>query len=173
MRQAESEKVALEHELIEARAAIDETESALAASQEARIEREREHQIELARVQTATPVQLVDQGAQLLGVSDITTDGTNVSMPVETYRKVVLVLVSHHEYVTVKEPRWLSDEAKYKSEISGWKVMEIKWSATDALNASIIAGLKDVVSHTKTTTFIEKAAWSAAGFAAGAIFGKL
>jgi hypothetical protein len=173
VRQAEVEKADLARQIADARTVIDETEAALAQSRQERLAREVEFQAQLAHVQTATPTQLVDQGSQILGVTDISTDGKVVTMSVETWRKAVTMMVDDVEYKTVRAPQWLADEAKYKSEISDFKALEIKRDKKDALNESIIVGLKDVISHQKTMGFFEKAAWTGVGFTAGVVFIKL
>jgi hypothetical protein len=173
VRTAEAERDSLAGEIVTARAVIDQSAAALQASYDARIAREREFQAQLAHVQTATPVELVDQGSAILGVTDIRTDGVDVTMSVGTYRKVVTALVSNQEYINVKEPRWLSDEALYKQQISDWKALEIKWTRDRVLSDGVIADLKDVISHNKRSSFLEKAAWAGGGFVAGYLASKL
>lgn len=169
VRQAETQVTALDTQLEAKDGAIAATEAALEASRLAALEREKWFAAQLAHIQTATPAELVDQASQILGVSDITTDGKSVTMGLETYRLVVFRIVEHQEYVNVKEPRWRADEALYKSEISDWKAKDIMRDKKDALNAGIISDLKDVISHKKATTIFEKVAWAGAGFVAGSI----
>jgi hypothetical protein len=172
VKQIEFEKADLARQITDARVVIVETEAALEKSRQERLAREIEFQAQLAHVQAATPTQLVDQGSQILGVTDISTDGKVVTMSVETWRKAVTMMVDDIEYKTVREPRWLADEANYRSEISDFKALEIKRDKKDALNESIIFGLKDVISHQKTMGFFEKVAWGAGGFVVGSVVSK-
>jgi hypothetical protein len=173
VRQAEAQVVALDAQLKAKDSAISATEAALEASRQAALERERWFAAQLAHVQVATPTELVDQASQILGVSDITTDGKTVTMGLETYRLIVFRIVEHQEYVNVKKPAWDAREALYKSEISDWKAKDIVRDKRDALNAGIIVSLKDAISHQKTATLFEKVAWTGAGFVAGSLFNKL
>jgi len=152
---------------------ILEANEALAKSQQDALRREREFQKILAGVQVATPIQLVDQGSAILKVSDIVTDGRNVTMGVETYRKVVFILVEHEEYVKVKEPRWVADSANYQRQISGYKANEISYEKREVINISIIKDLRDALSHQKATSLFQKLAWGAAGAGLGMLADKL
>jgi hypothetical protein len=115
----------------------------------------------------------VDQGSQILGVSDIKSDGVTVQMPVETYRKIVFILVDRQEYMNVREPAWKEREALYQKDIAQYKANEILYDRRDALNNNIISDLRVVISKHKTTTFFGKVAWAAAGFGAGVLANKL
>lgn len=172
VKQAEAKVVVLDTQLKAKDTAIGITEAALDAARKSAIEREQWFQSQLTHVQTATPTQLVDQGSAILGVADITTDGVKITMSVETYRKIVFVLVDHQEYKNVREPAWNAREALYQAEISDWKAKEILHNQKDALNESIIFSLKDVISHQKTMGFFEKAAWGAGGFVVGSVISK-
>jgi hypothetical protein len=172
-RLAEVQIASLDAQLKGKDAAIDAAEALLAKSRQDALERERWFRAQLAKIETATPTELVDQASQILGVSDIATDGKSVTMGLETYRLVVFRIVEHQEYVNVREPAWNAREALYRTEISDWKAKEILHAQKDALNAGIISGLKDVISHRKDVTLFEKVAWAAGGFAAGVLAEKI
>lgn len=148
-------------------------EASLEAARQDALAREKWFQGQLAHVQTATPAELVDQVSQILGVSDITTDGEKVSMGLETYRLIVFKIVEHQEYVNVREPAWNAREALYQKDIGQYKANETLYDRRDALNNNIIKDLRSVISKNKTTTFFEKVAWTAAGFGAGVLVNKL
>ncbi len=170
---AEAQVADLDAEINKRNAVIDERDATLEAARQAALERERWFQTQLAHVQTATPAELVDQGSQILGVSDIKSDGVTVQMSLETYRKIVFRLVEHQEYVNVREPAWNAREALYQAQISDQKGVILAHEKKDVLNANIIAGLKDVITHTKNMGFFEKAAWTAGGFALGVLTEKI
>lgn len=137
------------------------------------VERERWFAAHLATVETATPTQLVDDGSEILGVSDIVTDGKTVQMSVETYRKIVFRLKDHQEYVNVRKPEWDAREELYKAQVSGLSDEISKHVAKHVEDANTIDGLKSIVKNTKTTGFFEKAAWAAGGVAVGFVAGKI
>jgi hypothetical protein len=148
-------------------------EASLEAARQDSLAREKWFQSQIAHVQTASPAELVDQGSQILGVSDIKSDGVTVQMPVETYRKIVFILVDRQEYMNVREPAWKEREALYQKDIAQYKANEILYDRRDALNNNIISDLRVVISKHKTTTFFGKVAWAAAGFGAGVLANKL
>lgn len=170
---AEAKVVQLDLEILAKNAEISSRDETIAESVRKDAEREAWFRQQLAGVQTATPTQLVDQVSEILGVSDITTDGATVTMSVETYRKIAFRLVEHKEYVEVKEPAWNAREVLYKAQIIDLKSVVASHERKDVLNAGIILDLKDVIKHQKSMTFFEKAAWTAGGFAAGFIAGKI
>lgn len=131
--------------------------------------------VALGKLTTATPAQLVDQGGQVIGATDIrlSADGKTVSMGVETYRKFVIAAVEDQNYKTVKEPAWNAREALYQKDISVYKANEILYDRRDALNSGIISDLRSVISKQKTTSVFEKIVWTAAGFGAGVLANKL
>ena len=148
-------------------------EASLEAARQDALAREKWFQVQLAHVQTATPAELVDQVSQILGVSDITTDGEKVSMGLETYRLIVFKIVEHQEYVNVREPAWNAREALYQKDIQVYKQSEVLQAKKDALTDGIIKDLRTVLSKQKTTSFLEKTAWAGAGFGAGVLVNKL
>jgi hypothetical protein len=170
---AEAQVATLELEISAKNAVISSRDGELEASRQAAKERERWFLAQLSNVQVATPTQLVDQGSEILGVDDITTNGETVSMSVETYRKIVFRLVEHQEYVNVREPAWNAREALYQVQISDLKSVVAAHEQKDILNAGIISDLKTVISHNKNMSFLEKAAWTAGGFAVGVVAGKI
>lgn len=170
---AEAKVAELDAQIAEKDAIIVERDGTLEAARVAAKERERWFLSQISHVETATPTQLVDQGSEILGASDIVTDGKTVTMSVETYRKIVFRLVEHKEYVEVREPSWNAREALYQAQISDLKAVVSSHEQKDVLNAGIIADLKDVINHKKSMTLLEKAAWTAGGFAAGVVVGKI
>lgn len=170
---AEAQVVTLGAEISKKNAAIAERDGLIASDRAAAAEREKKIRAQLEKVRASTPTQLADQGSEILGVSDITTDGATVTMSVETYRKIVFRLVEHKEYIEVKEPSWNAREALYEAQIVDLKSAVASHEKKDILNAGIISDLRSVIKNQKTMAFFEKAAWTAGGFAAGVIFGKI
>lgn len=135
--------------------------------------REAALQARLAAVQTATPVQLVDQGSEILGASDIVTDGSTVTMGIETYREVVKRLVDQQDYRTVKIPEWRDLESGYKAEIAGLKNTISLHEKQAVIDGGVIKDLRSVISGMKTQSTLSKLAWAAGGFAAGVLADKI
>jgi hypothetical protein len=148
-------------------------EAKLEASEAAAAAREAELLARLNAIHTATPTQLVDEGARLLDANDITTDGNTVTMGLETYRKVVFQLVEREDLVKVQKPAWNAKEELYKAQISGYKASEILHAQKDASNEEIKKELRSVISKQKGMTILEKGAWAAGGFVAGSLASKL
>jgi hypothetical protein len=130
--------------------------------------------IALEKTKAATPAQLVDQGSQLVGATDITlsSDKKTVTMGVETYRKFVIKAVDDDQYIKVKEPAWNAREALYQKDIGQYKLNEIAYDRREVLNTSIIKDLHDVISNQKTTSIFEKVVWTAAGYGFGMLTQK-
>lgn len=173
--QAQLQVTALSAQLVESHAVNAQIEAALDASQQAAAAQQAAFLVALGKLTTATPAQLVDQGGQVIGATDITlsANGQIVSMGVETYRKFVIAAVSDQNYKTVKEPEWNAREVLYQKDISQYKANEILYDRRDALNNGIIKDLRSVISKQKTTSTLEKVVWSAAGFGAGVLADKL
>ncbi len=127
----------------------------------------------LAQVKAATPQQLVDQGGQILGAHDITTDGKSVTMGVETYRAFVLALVDDQEYKNVRQPSWLKEKGLLQAQIDGYKAQEALASQRDAALAASIADLKKFINDQKIETIGSKILWTAAGAGVGLLVGRL
>lgn len=175
VKEAEAQVVQIGAQLAESHAANAQIEAALEASNQAAAAQQAAFLVALGKIQTATPTQLVDQGGQVIGATDIVlaSDHKTVSMGIETYRKFVIAAVEDVNYKTVKEPAWNAREALYQKDISQYKANEILYDRRDALNASIISDLHGVISRQKTTSFFEKLAWGAAGAGLGMLADKL
>lgn len=167
--QALEERDELRGQVAASMQAVERVEEALARSREEAIERERQFREELARIETAPPTQLVDQGSQILGVNDITTDGNIVYMPVETYRQIVFRLVEHQEYVNVREPRWEVDRANYQLEIRELKTANGNLQKQITIGDGVIQDLRTVISKQKNVSFWTKLLWAGIGYAAGSL----
>lgn len=122
----------------------------------------------LEKIKAATPTQLVVQGSQMIGSSDIllSADEKTVTMGVETYRKFVTAVAERDEYKNVKEPAWNAREALYNQQISQYKQDGVTYSG-------IIKDLRIVISKQKKATLFEKLAWAGGGFAAGFLSSKI
>jgi hypothetical protein len=127
----------------------------------------------LARVKAATPQQLVDDGARLLGASDITTDGRTVTMGVETWRGAVRLMVLGNEYETTAKPAW-------DAQVKGWAETKAALHGEVQAHVNKEAGLEKTIKdlgaalgHEKRASVLEKAAWAAAGAGVGLVLGKV
>jgi hypothetical protein len=171
----QAEIVAIDGQLQEGHAINAEYEASLEAARADAKAQQAAFLVALGKVKAATPAQLVDQGGQVVGATDIvlSADKKTVTMGVETYRKFVLKAVDDDQYISVKEPAWNAREALYQKDISTYKQNEILYDRRDALNAGIISDLRGVISHQKTTSVFEKIVWSAAGFGAGVLADKI
>ena len=128
---------------------------------------------QLAVVKTATPQQLVDQGSQITGYKDITTDGRIVTMGIETYRAFVTIAVDWKQYKDVREPSWLKEKGLLNDQLAAFKASAALQAQKDAALAASIADLKTYISHQKLSGTLEKVLWAAAGVGAGLVAGKL
>lgn len=175
VRAARVEVSLISAQLQESHAANAQIEAALDASRQATAAQQAAFLVALGKLTTATPAQLVDQGGQVIGATDIvlSSDRQTVSMGIETYRKFVIAAVSNENYKTVKEPAWIAREVLYQKDISQYKANEILYDRRDALNNGIIKDLRSVISKQKTTSVFEKIVWTAAGFGAGVLADKL
>ncbi len=118
-------------------------------------------------VETATPQQLVDDGARLLGASDISTDGKSVTMGLDTWRRAVSIFLNEEEYRLVREPRWKADKAAADGIIAGLKhELDLKDQKILSLE-SMKADLAKELGLQKKLTTLEKALWAGGGFTAG------
>lgn len=121
----------------------------------------------LARVRTATPQQLVDDGSRLLGASDITTNGATVMMGLETWRSAVRLMVLGNEYETTAKPAWAE-------QIKGWAetkaALRSEIDARIAREASLektVRELSSALGSEKRSSTFEKALWTLAGVGLG------
>lgn len=164
----EAEKVALlTGQIADIVAQREKVEKALEKFQADSTAREKWFQGQIAKVSTATPAQLVDQGSQIVNATDITTDGKIVTMGVETYRQFVTIAVDWQEYKNVREPGWKTEKGLFQDQIAGFKQERLLDAQKDAaLNASI-ADLKKFISSGKVTSFLDKVLWAGAGFGLG------
>ena len=142
---------------IEAQLSKDQAESA------AREQWYQEHIV--TEIQQATPQQLVDEGARLLEATDITTDGSNVTMSLTTWRRAVLALRNEEEYRTQREPSWLRDKASYEAIIASQKVEIAKHIEREAGLEGTIDSLSKALAIRKTLSLIEKVSYTGLGFA--------
>ena len=165
---AEAEKVAmLDGQIAAVQALVKKGEDALARSDAAAAAREEWFREQMKEVATATPQQLVDDGSRLLGASDISTDGTTVTMGLETWRRAVSIFRNEEEYRLVREPRWNEDKAGMQGIIRGLKVeVDLKDQKIVSLE-NMKAALAKELGIPKKLTLAEKALWAAGGFIAG------
>jgi len=170
----ETEKVTALAGQIEAQSElIAKGEAALAKHDADAVARERWFQGQIAKVATATPAQLVDQGSQIVNATDITTDGQTVTMGVETYRQFVVIAVDWQEYKNVREPAWLNARGLLNDQIAGFKQERLLDAQKDAALSASIADLKKFISSQKTSTFFEKALWAGAGVGVGMLVNRV
>jgi hypothetical protein len=150
---------------------IAKSEAALAEFQKNAAAREQWFQIELTKVNHATPAQLVDQGSAILGVADITTDGVKVSTSIGTYRLIVASLLDLKEYRETREPGWKVERGMLNDQINALKAQAALDAQKDAAIAASIADLKKYISAQKTASTLDKVLWAGAGIGAGLLAG--
>lgn len=171
LKASEASNAALKEDLRAISVRVAASEAARIAEAQAAAKREAVFIAELARIRTATPQQLVDDGARLLEASDITTDGRSVTMGVETWRKAVAVLVNEEAYRTSREPSWKALAARDAETIAALKeaaIIEAKRTA------SLEASVRDLSRLTAPRfTTLEKALYAGAGFALGMLAEKV
>ena len=135
--------------------------------------REKWFQVQLANIKTATPQQLVVQGAGILGVTDVTTDGRTVQMGVESWRLVVADLMDLKEYRETREPGWVKEKGLLNDQIAAFKAQAALDAQKDAALAASIADLKSFISQRKVASTLEKVLWAGAGIGVGVLAGHL
>jgi hypothetical protein len=168
---SESANAALKEDLRAVSARVEASEAARAAEAQAAAKREAVFLSELARIRTATPQQLVDDGARLLEASDITTDGRSVTMGVETWRKAVTVMLSEETYRTSREPSWKALAARDAETIAALKEGAI---LADKRAAGLEATIRDLSRLTSPRlATLQKALYAGAGFALGTLVEKV
>jgi len=173
LKQKDAQVELLESQIKTVSELVAKQEAALAQVQSEAAARERWFQAQLSAIQTATPQELVDDGARLLAATDITTDGQTVTMGVETWRKAVTVLLNEEEYRLTREPSWRIQMAGKDDVIAGLKQQQaLAAQRDDALKASV-NDLKAFISKGRLTKTAEKVLWAAAGFGAGVLFEQL
>ncbi len=172
---AEQEKVAvLDAAIVDVKAEVQKAEAARAKDAAAAAERERWFRENVMKpVETATPQQLVDDGSRLLGASDISTDGTSVTMGLDTWRRAVSIMLNEEEYRMVREPAWKADRAAGDGIIAGLKhELDLKDQKIQSLE-NMKADLAKELGLQKKLTTLEKVAYTVGGFGAGKGFNAL
>ena len=164
---AGKELAAIQQKQIDEQAALTaRIEAQLAKDQAASAERERWYQANIVtHVAQATPQQLVDEGARLLGAADISTDGTHVTLGLESWRRAVLIMLNEEEYRKEREPSWLRDKASYEAIIASQKVEIAKHIEREAGLEGTIDSLSKALAIRKTLSLIEKVSYTGLGFA--------
>lgn len=171
LKASEASNAALKEDLKAISVRVEASEAARVAEAKAAAQREAVFIAELARLKTATPQQLVDDGARLLEASDITTDGKSVTMGVETWRKAVAVMRNEEEYRLHREPSWKALAARDADTIAALKEGAI---AEAKRNASLEATIRDLSRLTSPRfTTLKKALYAGAGFALGILAEKV
>ena len=166
---AEAEKVELlNRQIADVQASIQKSEATRAKDAAAAAEREKWFRENVLKpVETATPQQLVDDGARLLGAQDISTDGKSVTMGLETWRRAVSIFLNEEEYRLVKEPRWKADQAAADGIIAGLEhELDLKDQKILSLE-NMKADLAKELGLQKKLTTLEKVLYAGGGFAAG------
>lgn len=163
------ELAAAQAKQIEAQAAFTaKLEVAQAKNQAEAAARERWYQANvIPKVIHATPQELVDEGARLLQATDITTDGSLVTMGLETWRRTIGIMLNEEEYRLQREPSWLKDKFVYEGIISSQKVEIGKHVEREAGLVGTIADLSKALGIQKRMTVIQKALWGFGGFGLG------
>lgn len=167
LKASEAQNVALAEKVTAAaeRVAASEQREADLLAQSAR--REAALLAELSRIKTATPQQLVDDGARLLGASDITTDGKRVTMGVETWRGAIRLMAVGNEYEMQLKPAWVAQQAAWSNTSAA---LHEQIAAHEKREAGLEATIRDLnasLGHEKRASTLEKVLWGAAGIGIG------
>jgi len=152
---------------------IDERDKRFAEYEARALAREKWFQQQLAKVDTATPQQLVDEGSRILEASDISTDGVIVTMSVETWRRAVRKLLNEEEYRLVREPGWVNTKTILQEQIADLKLALNKSESATAGVQAMVNDLKQYIASEKAMTVLEKALWATGGAGAGYVLGHL
>jgi hypothetical protein len=164
---SQAENAALKEDLKAIAVRVEASEAARVAEARAAAEREAVFISELARIKTATPQQLVDDGSRLLRASDISTDGVKVTLGLETWRRAVSIMQNEEEYRLHREPSWKALSARDADTIAALKEGA---ALSDKRAAGLEATIRDLSRLTSPrVTTIEKALYFGAGLALGYI----
>ena len=162
---SQAENAALKEDLKAISVRVEASEAARAAEARAAAQREAVFLSELARIKTATPQQLVDDGSRLLRASDISTDGKTVTLGLETWRRAVSIMQNEEEYRLHREPSWKALSARDADTIAALKEGAV---VADKRSLALEATIRDLSHLTSPrVTTIEKALYLGAGIALG------